>query len=47
MEDVTGVTKADVDLESGSAKIEMETDVKEDILKKAIEDAGYTPVSVE
>lgn len=47
LEDIAGVTKADVDLESGSAKIEMETDVKEDILKKAIEDAGYTPVSVE
>ena len=47
LEDVAGVTKADVDLESGSAKIEMETDVKEDILKKAVEDAGYTPVSVE
>ena len=47
LEDVAGVTKADVDLESGSAKIEMENDVKEDILKKAVEDAGYTPVSVE
>ncbi len=47
LEDVTGVIKADVDLESGSAKIEMEADVKEDILKKAVEDAGYTPVSVE
>lgn len=47
LEDVAGVTEADVDLESGSAKIEMETDVKEDILKKAVEDAGYTPVSVE
>ncbi|MEF2609241.1 MAG: heavy metal translocating P-type ATPase [Faecalicoccus sp.] len=47
LEDVNGVTKAVVDLESGSAKIEMETDVKEDILKKAVEDAGYTPVSVE
>lgn len=47
LEDVAGVTKADVDLESGSAKIEMETDVKEDILKKAVEVAGYTPVSVE
>lgn len=47
LEDVAGVSAADVNLDTGMASVQMETDVADETLKKAIEEAGYTPVSVE
>lgn len=43
---VQGVQSADVDLESGTAKLIMSSDTSETELKQAIIDAGYTPVSI-
>ena len=47
LECVEGVKQADVDLETKSAVIHMDQEIANDILNKAVEDAGYTPISIE
>ena len=47
LEGVEGVKQADVDLETKSAEIHMDQEIANDILNKAVEDAGYTPISIE
>ena len=47
LEGVEGVKQADVDLETKSAVIHMDQEIANDILNKAVEDAGYTPISIE
>ena len=47
LEGVNGVTKADVDLESKKAVIHMDQAVDDQVLKTAVEEAGYTPISME
>ena len=41
---VEGVQEANVDLEAKKATVKLSADVADDILKKAVEDAGYTAV---
>ncbi|MFR8339770.1 MAG: heavy-metal-associated domain-containing protein [Eisenbergiella massiliensis] len=38
------VQEANVDLEAKKATVKLSADVADDILKKAVEDAGYTAV---
>ena len=47
LEGVEGVKQADVNLETKSAVIHMDQEIANDILNKAVEDAGYTPISIE
>ena len=41
LEGVEGVAKADVSLENNNAVVELANDVSDDVLTKAITDAGY------
>ncbi|EFI84618.1 heavy-metal-associated domain-containing protein [Listeria grayi] len=41
LEGVAGVTSAEVDLESGTAKLHLQAAVTDDVLEGAVEDAGY------
>lgn len=45
--EVTGVTTAEVDLESKTAIIEVEDRISESTLKEAVKDAGYDVVKIE
>ena len=47
LEGVEGVRQADVDLESKSALIHMDKEIDNDCLNRAVEEAGYTPISIE
>ena len=47
LEGVEGVRQADVDLESKSALIHMDKEIDNDRLNRAVEEAGYTPISIE
>ena len=47
LEAVSGVTGAEVSHEKGSAVVSMEAAVASEVLKKAVEDAGYQVLSVE
>ncbi len=44
LEGVAGVTKADVDLEKACARVTLGEDVADEVLIKAVEDAGYKAV---
>jgi heavy metal translocating P-type ATPase len=46
LEEIDGVTKADVSLESKSATVTMTKDVPDQALKDAVTEAGYTPAGV-
>lgn len=45
--ELNGVTNVNVDLDSKSAVIEVSSDVKDEEIKDAIEDAGYDVVKIE
>ena len=45
LNDLPGVT-ATVDLENGSASVQADSSVSDEMLKKAVTDAGYTVVSI-
>lgn len=47
LEDLNGVTAVSVDLNSKTAVIEANTEVKDGDIKFAIEDAGYEVVSIQ
>ncbi len=38
---VSGVEECKIDLSSGTAELSMKKDVSEEVLKKAVEDAGF------
>ena len=42
LEEIDGVKEADVSLEGKNAKVELDKDVADEALVKAVEDAGYT-----
>ena len=42
LEALDGVREADVSLEEKNAKVELDKDVADEALVKAVEDAGYT-----
>ena len=44
LEGIDGVIKADVELETKKAHVELSKDVSDDTLMNAVKDAGYTPV---
>lgn len=46
LEAVSGVESAEVSHEKGTAVVELNTDVSDDILKKAVEDKDYTVTSI-
>jgi copper ion binding protein len=46
LEELAGVKSAAVDLEKKTADVEMEQDVDESALSRAVQEAGYTVVSV-
>lgn len=41
LEGIEGITHADVNLDTGKAKIQMQREVADSIIEEAIEDAGY------
>lgn len=43
--EIEGVTKVTVDLKKKKAVVELASDVADDMLMKAVSDAGYTPRS--
>lgn len=47
LSEIDGIKRAAVDLEGGFAVLEMEKDVSVEVLRKAIENAGYTFVRIE
>ena len=47
LEKVAGIESADVSNETGTAKITCSSDVSEEVVKKAVEEAGYTFVSMQ
>lgn len=47
LEEVSGVTNVNVDLQSKAAVVEANGEVKDGDIKFAIEDAGYEVVSIE
>ncbi len=47
LSELNGVTSVDVNLEAKSAVIETSTDVKDEDIKYAVDDAGYEVVSIE
>lgn len=47
LEDINGVTNVSVDLASKTAVVEAGSDIQDDDIKFAIEDAGYEVVSIE
>lgn len=44
--DLEGVTKASVNLETKEVKIQLSSDISDDLLRDAIEDAGYDVVEI-
>ena len=46
LESVKGVTDVRVSLENNSAELKMKSSVKEDMLIKAVSDAGYTVIAL-
>lgn len=46
LEDVEGVSKVEVDFKKGTATVKLEREVPEDILSKAIAEAGYTVAAI-
>lgn len=46
LKDLDGVTSAEVDLETGEAKVELEKEIDDSLLKNAVEDKGYPVVSI-
>ena len=46
LSDVEGVSNVVVSLEDKQATFDVADTVRDDVLKKAVEDAGYTPVSI-
>lgn len=46
LKDLDGVTSAEVDLEKGEAKVELEKEIDDSLLKNAVEDKGYPVVSI-
>jgi Cu+-exporting ATPase len=46
LSDVEGVSNVVVSLEDKQATFDVADTVSDDVLKKAVEDAGYTPVSI-
>lgn len=47
LSELNGVTSVDVNLEAKSAVIETSTDVKDEDIKYAVDDAGYEVVNIE
>lgn len=47
LRDIQGVKDVAVQLESKSAQVQLEQDVPNDVLKAAIEDAGYQLISIQ
>lgn len=47
LSELNGVTSVDVNLEAKSAVIEASTDVKDEDIKYAVDEAGYEVVNVE
>jgi copper ion binding protein len=47
LEELNGVTKVDVDLESKTALIEADREISGDEIKAAIEEVGYEVVNIE
>ena len=47
LREIQGISDVAVHLESGSAQIQISQDVPDDMLKTAIEDAGYQLVSIQ
>ncbi|MCM1203625.1 MAG: cation transporter [Bacteroidales bacterium] len=47
LEELDGVTQAEVSHEAGTAVVKLCADIANDVLKKAVEDKDYTVVSVE
>ena len=47
LRDIQGVKDVTVQLESKSAQVQLEQDVPNDVLKAAIEDAGYQLISIQ
>ena len=45
--ELAGVQEAVVELESKTAKVRLDSGVSDDTLKAAVEDAGYTLVSIQ
>ena len=45
--ELAGVQEAVVELESKTAKVRLDNSVSDDTLKAAVEDAGYTLVSIQ
>ena len=45
--ELAGVREAVVELESKTAKVRLDNSVSDDTLKAAVEDAGYTLVSIQ
>lgn len=46
LREVPGVTDVNVSLEHGTATVEVEPSVRDETLKSAIAEAGYTPGSI-
>lgn len=46
LEKLDGVKSAKVDLKKKSATVKLNDDVADDVLKSAVTDAGFTPVSI-
>ena len=47
LREIQGIKDVSVHLESKSAQVQMSQDVPDDVLKTAIEDAGYQLVSIQ
>lgn len=47
LSELNGVTNVDVNLEAKSAVLEASTDVKEEDIKHAVDEAGYEVVNIE
>jgi copper chaperone len=46
LEEIAGITGVDVDLQGKKAVVELSQEVDNDVLKNAIEDAGYDVVEI-
>ncbi len=47
LEEINGVTSAEVSHEKGTAVVVLSSDVADDVLKKAVEDRDYTVTGIE
>ncbi|WP_035294201.1 copper ion binding protein [Clostridium sp. KNHs214] len=46
LEELEGVKNAEVDLQLKTVKVEMEKNIEDNILKNAVEDAGYEVIEI-